>query len=255
MKKLLAVALTGVLAASMLLTGCGKKETAKSEGEIPKKIVVGTNAEFPPFEYVNDKKEIDGFDIAVMKEVGERIGSEVEIKNMEFKSLIGAMESKNIDVIAAGMTVTEEREEAVDFSDAYYTSNQYIIVKEESKVKKISDLNGKNIGVQEGTTGDFVASGDYDSVKDANVKRFKKGVDAVMDLKKGGSDAVIIDSNPAQEFVKQNKGLRLIKDQSSEEHYAFAVQKGNSKLQKAINKALKAMKKDGTFDKLIKKYI
>ena len=165
------------------------------------------------------------------------------------------MESKNLDVIAAGMTVTDERKEAVDFTDSYYTSNQYIIVKEDSKVKKISDLDGKTIAVQEGTTGDLVATGDYDSVKDAKVKRFKKGVDAVMDLKKGGSDAVIIDANPAQEFVKANEGLRLIKDQSSKEYYAFAIQKGNKKLQKAINKELEAMKKDGTFDKLIKKYI
>lgn len=255
MKKFLTVALAGVLAASMLFTGCSKKEEAKSDGEIPKTIVVGTNAEFPPFEYVNDKKEIDGFDMAVMKEVGKRIGSDVKIKNMEFKSLIGAMESKNLDVIAAGMTVTDERKEAVDFTDSYYTSNQYIIVKEDSSVKKISDLDGKTIAVQEGTTGDLVATGEYDTIKNANPKRFKKGVDAVMDLKKGGSDAVIIDANPAEEFVKANKGLRLIKDQSSEEYYAFAVQKGNKKLKEAINKELKAMKKDGTFDKLIKKYI
>ena len=100
MKKFLTVALAGVLAASMLFTGCGKKETADG-GEIPDTIVVGTNAEFPPFEYVNDDGDVDGFDMAVMKEVGKKIGSDVEIKNMEFKSLIGSMESGNLDVIAA----------------------------------------------------------------------------------------------------------------------------------------------------------
>ena len=236
MKKFLTVALAGVLAASMLFTGCGKKETADG-GEIPDTIVVGTNAEFPPFEYVNDDGDVDGFDMAVMKEVGKKIGSDVEIKNMEFKSLIGSMESGNLDVIAAGMTVTKERERQVDFTGS---------------IKSADDLEGLTIAVQEGTTGDLLAT---DEIKDSNVKRFKKGVDAVMDLKKGGSDVVIIDANPAQEFVKANKGLELVKDLFDDESYAFAVQKGNTKLKDAINDALKEMKDDGTFDKLVKEYI
>lgn len=251
MKKFLTVALAGVLAASMLFTGCGKKETADG-GEIPDTIVVGTNAEFPPFEYVNDDGDVDGFDMAVMKEVGKKIGSDVEIKNMEFKSLIGSMESGNLDVIAAGMTVTKERERQVDFTDSYYTAKQYVIQKEGGSIKSADDLEGLTIAVQEGTTGDLLAT---DEIKDSNVKRFKKGVDAVMDLKKGGSDVVIIDSNPAQEFVKANKGLELVKDLFDDESYAFAVQKGNTKLKDAINDALKEMKDDGTFDKLVKEYI
>ncbi|GFO84413.1 MULTISPECIES: basic amino acid ABC transporter substrate-binding protein [Anaerostipes] len=251
MKKFLTVALAGVLAASMLFTGCGKKETADG-GEIPDTIVVGTNAEFPPFEYVNDDGDVDGFDMAVMKEVGKKIGSDVEIKNMEFKSLIGSMESGNLDVIAAGMTVTKERERQVDFTDSYYTAKQYVIQKEGGSIKSADDLEGLTIAVQEGTTGDLLAT---DEIKDSNVKRFKKGVDAVMDLKKGGSDVVIIDANPAQEFVKANKGLELVKDLFDDESYAFAVQKGNTKLKDAINDALKEMKDDGTFDKLVKEYI
>lgn len=252
MKKLLVAGLSLVLVCSMLFVGCGKKEDAN---KIPDTIKVGTNAEFPPFEYKNDKGEYDGFDMAIMQEVCKRIGSEMKIENMEFKSLVGAMESKNLDVIAAGMTVTDERKEAVDFTDSYYTSNQYIIVKKESKVKKLSDLNGKKIGVQEGTTGDFIASGDSKTVKDATVKRYKKGADAVVALRQGGVDAVVIDANPAKEYVKNNKGLKLIKDESSKEQYAFAVQKGNEKLAKEINKQLKAIKADGTYDKLVKKYI
>lgn len=251
MKKFLTVALAGVLAASMLFTGCGKKETADG-GEIPDTIVVGTNAEFPPFEYVNDDGDVDGFDMAVMKEVGKKIGSKVEIKNMEFKSLIGSMESGNLDVIAAGMTVTKERERQVDFTDSYYTAKQYVIQKQGGSIKSSDDLEGLTIAVQEGTTGDLLAT---DDIKDSNVKRFKKGVDAVMDLKKGGSDVVIIDANPAQEFVKANKGLEVVKDLFDDEQYAFAVQKGNTKLKDAINDALKEMKDDGTFDKLVKEYI
>lgn len=251
MKKFLTAALAGVLAASMLFTGCGKK---KAESKIPETIVVGTNAEFPPFEFVNKDKKVDGFDIAVMKEIGKRVGSKVEIRNMEFKSLVGSMESGNLDVIAAGMTVTEEREEAVDFSDSYYNANQYVIEKSSGKIdiKKKEDLENLTIAVQEGTTGDILATKE---IKGSDVKRFRKGVDAVMDLKKGGSDVVIIDSNPAQEFVKANKDLKIVKNLFEEEHYAFAVQKGNEKLKDAINDALKEMKKDGTFDKLIKQYI
>ena len=171
---------------------------------------------------------------------------------MEFKSLIGSMESGNLDVIAAGMTVTEERERKVDFTDSYYTAKQYVIQKENGDIKKAEDLEGLTIAVQEGTTGDLLAT---DEIKDSNVKRFKKGVDAVMDLKKGGSDVVIIDSNPAQEFIKANEGLELVKDLFEDEKYAFAVQKDNAKLKDAINDALDEMKDDGTFDKLVKEYI
>jgi len=116
MKKFLTVALAGVLAASMLFTGCSKKE----ESKVPDKLIVGTNAEFPPFEYMNDKKQPDGFDIAMIKEIGKRMDKKVEIQNMEFKSLIGAMESESINTVIAGMTKTAEREESVDFSDRFF---------------------------------------------------------------------------------------------------------------------------------------
>lgn len=154
MKKFITVALAGVLAATMLFAGCSKKE----EATIPEKIIVGTNAEFPPFEYVDDNKKIDGFDIAMMKEIAKRMDVKIEIKNMEFKSLIGSLESKTINAVAAGMTKDPERTEAVDFSDSYYTSSQVMIVKKDSKLKKMTDLKGKKVGVQEGTTGDKLAT-------------------------------------------------------------------------------------------------
>ena len=171
MKKFLTVALAGVLAASMLFTGCSKKE----ESKVPDKLIVGTNAEFPPFEYMNDKKQPDGFDIAMIKEIGKRMDKKVEIQNMEFKSLIGAMESNSINTIIAGMTKTKERQKSVDFSDSYYTSNQAIILKKDSKIKT-TYLYFK-VAQQNGTTGqrverairhafDIVRScrGDYDVV-------------------------------------------------------------------------------------------
>ena len=168
MKKFLTVALAGVLAASMLFTGCSKK----AESKVPDKLIVGTNAEFPPFEYMNDKKQPEGFDIAMIKEIGKRMGKKVEIKNMEFKSLIGAMESDSINAIIAGMTKTEKREKAVDFSDSYYTTNQAIILKKDSKITKLAQLDGKKIGVQQGTTGDIYSTDDH-------VRKLRRSIAAV----------------------------------------------------------------------------
>ena len=239
MKKFLTVALAGVLAASMLFTGCSKKE----ESKVPDKLIVGTNAEFPPFEYMNDKKQPDGFDIAMIKEIGKR------------------MESNSINTIIAGMTKTKERQKSVDFSDSYYTSNQAIILKKDSKIKKLSQLEGKKVGVQEGTTGDIIASGEKFGEKNkvivkTDVKRYKKGVDAVMDLKNGAIDAVVIDEKPAQEFVKNNaKKLKLVVDSAGAEYYCIAITKGNTAYKEEINKQIKAIKKDGTYDKLKAKYI
>lgn len=257
MKKLSKIFL-GLIASAMIFTGCTDSGTAPdNNADTPaEKLIVGTNPEFPPFEYVESDGSIGGFDFALMNEIGNRIGREVEFKSMEFKSLIGAMEAGTIDAAIAGMTVTDERKQSVDFSDTYYQANQYIVVKKDSTVKSLSDLNGKKIAVQEGTTGDFIASGDGDLVKDAEVKRFKKGVDAIMDLKNGSVDAVVIDSNPAQEFVKANSDeLMCIEDKSSEEFYAIALKKGDTELLEAVNKALKEIKEDGTFDKLIAEYI
>ena len=245
MKKFLTVALAGVLAASMLFTGCSKK----AESKVPDKLIVGTNAEYPPFEYMNDKKQPDGFDIAMIKEIGKRMGKKVEIKNMEFKSLIGAMESDSINAIIAGMTKTEKREKAVDFSDSYYTTNQAIILKKDSKITKLAQLDGKKIGVQEGTTGDIIASGEKFGEKNkvivkTDVKRYKKGVDAVMDLKNGAIDAVVIDEKPAQEFVKINaKKLKLVVDSAGAEYYCIAITKGNTAYKEEINKQIKAIGK------------
>ena len=248
MKKFLTVALAGVLAASMLFTGCSKK----AESKVPDKLIVGTNAEFPPFEYMNDKKQPEGFDIAMFKEIGKRMGNKGEIKNMEFKSLIGAMESDSINAIIAGMTKTEKREIAVDFSDSYYTTNQAIILKKDSKITKLAQLDGKKIGVQQGTTGDIYSTDDFG---DDNVERFNKGMEAVQALQQGKIDAVIIDNQPAKTFVEENEGLKILETSYVEEDYALAIKKGNDDLVKKVNDAIKELKEDGTFDKIVAKYI
>ncbi|MDD3766129.1 MAG: basic amino acid ABC transporter substrate-binding protein [Eubacteriales bacterium] len=229
-----------------------------SDGNV---IVMGTNAEFPPFEYVGDDGEVDGFDVALVKEIGKKIGAEVKIENMEFKSLIFSLANGKVDLVAAGMTVTDERKKEVDFSETYFVAKQKIIVKEGSDIKTLEDLRGKAVGVQEGTTGDLsVSKEEYADDPDhfsheVTVQRFKKGVDAVMDLVNGRVDAVVIDSNPAAEYVQNNEGLVALESGLEEEEYAIAVKKGNSELLEKINTALSELKEDGTYDKLVEKYL
>lgn len=218
-------------------------------------LTVGTNAEFPPFEYVDDNGEPDGFDIALIKAIGEKLGVEVVVENMEFDSLVAAIGSK-IDVAIAGMTVTDERKESVDFSDAYYDAVQYVIVPEGSDIASAADLSGKAIGVQMGTTGDFIAT---DDVEGSEVSRYNKGVDAVNDLINGRVDCVIIDKNPALVFESTFEGqVKAVPGEQFEfgtEQYAIALPKGDTALVSQVNAALKEIRDDGTFDELVKQYI
>lgn len=223
-------------------------------------ISVGTNAEFPPFEYMNNDGEPDGFDMAIIKAIGEAEGFEVKIVNMEFKSLIASLSTGSLDAVIAGMTVTEERQQSVDFSDSYYTATQCIIVPIDSDITSLADLNGKKIAVQEGTTGDILCTpaDDNEVITDADtqVQRFKKGTDAVVTLNNGGVDAVVIDKNPAENFVANNPDtLKMIEDETSTEEYAIAVGKDNPELMEKINSGLAKIREDGTFDKLVSEYI
>ena len=213
------------------------EDAAQGSGVLADGILnVGTNAEFPPFEFVGDDGEPAGFDIALIEAIAEKLGVDVQVENMEFDSLVASIGSK-IDVAIAGMTVTEERKNMVDFSDEYYEAVQYIIVPSDSEIASAADLEGKNIGVQLGTTGDFIV----EEIKDASAAQYNKAVDAVNDLRNGRVDAVIIDKNPEFGFEK--------------EYYAIALPKGDEELAKSINDALAELKADGTFDELVSQYI
>lgn len=237
-----------------------EKESADADAAVSEVLAdgvltVGTNAEFPPFEYVDDNGEPDGFDIALIKAIGEKLGVTVEVENMEFEALVSAIGSK-IDLAIAGMTVIDERQASVDFSNPYYDALQYVIVPEGSEIASFDDLAGKNIGVQLGTTGDFIAS---DDVEGANVSQYNKGVDAVNDLLNGRVDCVIIDKNPAQVFETQFSGQIKALDGAQfgfeVENYAIALPKGDAALAQQVNKALEEIKADGTFDQLVADYI
>lgn len=229
-------------------------EAAVSEALADGVLTVGTNAEFPPFEYVNDNGEADGFDVALIKAIGEKLGVTVEVENMEFASLISSIGSK-IDVAIAGMTVTEERKETVDFSDSYYDAVQYVVLPADSEITAAEDLENKAIGVQLGTTGDFIAS----DIAGTTVSQYNKAVDAVNDLINGRVDCVIIDKNPALVFENKFEGQVVAVDGAQfgfeSEQYAIAMPKGDAALVEQINGALEAIKADGTFDELVKTYI
>lgn len=228
-------------------------EAAESEALADGVLTVGTNAEFPPFEYVDDNGEADGFDMALCKAIGEKLGVEVKIENMEFASLVSSIGSK-IDIAAAGMTVTDERKESVDFSNPYYEAVQYVIVSADSDIAAADDLKDKTIGVQLGTTGDFIAE-EYTS----NVAQYNKAVDAVNDLVNGKVDVVIIDKNPALVFETKFEGkVKAIEGAQfgfETEEYAIALPKGDTALADAVNGAVDELKADGTFDELVKTYI
>ncbi|MDD6194436.1 MAG: basic amino acid ABC transporter substrate-binding protein [Lachnospiraceae bacterium] len=241
-KKIVSVMLVMALAMAML-SGCGKKQD---------KLVMATNAAFPPYEYV-EGEDFKGIDVEIAGEIAKKLGMELEIQDVEFDSIIAGVQGGKFDMGMAGMTVTDERKESVNFSDSYATAIQVVIVTEDSDIKSIDDITEKTkIGAQQGTTGHIYASDDYG--EDAVVP-FNKGADAVQALKTGKVDCVIIDNEPAKAFVKANEGLKILDTEYVTEQYAICVAKNNEELLNKINTALKELQDDGTIDKIVAKYI
>ncbi len=189
--------------------------------------------------------------MAIAKQIAEDNGMTAAVENMEFDSLIVALQNGQIDAVIAGMTVTEERLEAVDFSTPYYTATQVMIVREDSDIAAAADIADKKICVVQGYTGEVC-------VKDMGYpyEAFKKGTEAVMELANGRCDVVVIDSATAQKYVGDNAGLKIVEDSAAfeSEEYAIAVQKGNTALLDMINKAIDAKLADGTISELGVKY-
>ena len=270
--------LTVVLALTMLLAlcACGAKNDASATdvsaqpsaaattgyGEFTTVkdgvLTMATNASFPPYEFYEGDK-IVGIDAEIAGAIAEKLGLTLEIEDMEFDSIITAVNGGKADIGMAGMTVTPERQEEVNFTTSYATGVQVIIVPEDSKITSVDDLMAEGashiIGVQRNTTGDLYTTWDLEDAGLATIDRYSKGTEAVMALLTGKVDCVVIDNEPAKAFVAENPGLKILDTEYIEEQYAGAVAKTNTALCDAINKALQELIDDGTVKAIIDKYI
>ena len=284
MKKLAAVFLAGIMCASLAACGSSAADDAAStdtqtaaeetaeetaddaaaadtEGETAEAgevttvtegiLTMGTNAAFPPYEYYEGDTVV-GIDAEIAQAIAEKLGLTLEIVDMDFNSIITAVQSGKVDVGIAGMTVDPERLENVDFTDSYATGVQVVIVTEDSDIASVDDLEGKLIGAQEGTTGWSYCSEDYG---DDMVIPYTNGATAVQALLDGKVDCVVIDQQPALSFVEANEGLKILETEYAVEDYAIAVSKDNTALRDAINTALNELIEDGTVQGILDKYI
>lgn len=220
-------------------------------------LTVGTNAEYAPFDYLDENGNITGFDIDLIEAIAKSQDIEIVWRDLPFDSLIGSMEAGDLDVIAAAIGPTSERKKSVDFSDIYYTGSQSIICKKGNDIKTFKDLAGLKVAVLEGSIADLIASGenqDYGIVEDAQVVRFKNASSAVMELLNGGVDATLIDSIMAENFCRQTEGLMQTVVKGTENDSVFCVQKGNSEMLKIINAGLAEIRENGTYDEIYEKY-
>lgn len=263
MKKIIALLMVLALTASMAACGSSSSDSSNSgnsaeatneatnDAKGGDTLIMATNATFPPYEYY-DGDDIVGIDAEIAQKIAEELGMTLEIEDMDFNSIITAVQSGKVDMGVAGMTITEDRLENVNFSDSYATGVQVIIVKEDSDIQSPDDLEGKLIGVQESTTGHIYCSDDYG---DENVIAYTSGANAIEALKTGKVDCVVIDNEPAKAFVNANEGIKILPTEYVTEDYAIAIAKDNDELLEKVNTALAKLKEDGTLQSIIDKYI
>ncbi len=267
MKKII----SAILAIAMLalcmtaFIGCDKKENPGSETagntetSAPEKNVLkmATNAYFKPYEYFEGEKII-GIDAEIAQAIADKLGMELKSENMEFDSIITAVQEGSVDFGMAGMTVSDKRKESVDFTTSYASGVQSIIVKDGSAIKTCDDLFADGatfkVGVQLGTTGDIYASDDFKDTG-VTVTQYVNGNEAVAALLAGDLDCVIIDNEPAKAFQKANEGLSILDTSYADEDYAICVAKSNGELLDKLNAAIVDLTKDGTIDNIVAKYI
>lgn len=218
---------------------------------------MATNATFPPYINTTDNGGFEGIDYEVAEEIAKRLNLKLEVDDMDFPSILAAVDGGKDDIAMGGITVTDERKKSLNFSDSYATAVQVIIVKDGSDIKTVDDLSkAKAIGCQEGTTG-YIYCSDSEENGGYGDKAigYSDGPTAVQALVSGKVDAVVIDNEPAKEYVKANKGLKIIDTPFVKEEYAIGVNKDNDALLNAVNAVLKQMKADGSLQKITDKYI
>ncbi len=256
----------GLVMAGLVLAACGKKAeppapapvaSAPASAPAPAKVyVVGTDAAYAPFESQNDKGEIVGFDIDVVKAIAAKAGIEVKFVNTPWEGIFNALAQGDRDLVVSAVTITEERKQTMDFTDPYFDAAQLIAVKENSKVSKFADLKKLKVGVQTGTTGDEAVTKLLGKTN-TNIKRFESTPLALKELEAGGVDAVVADNGVVIHYVANNPGgkFKTVSDKEFvPEQYGIAVKKGNAELLGKLNDGLKAIKADGTYDKIYAQY-
>jgi polar amino acid transport system substrate-binding protein len=224
------------------------------EGKV---YIIGTNAEFPPFEYIDDSGNFAGFDMELIGMILERIGVAYEYETMGFNALLPALATDRIDIAVAAITIRDDRRENALFSEPYFHATQKIIVSAgNADIAGEADLSGKAIGVQLGTTGDIYITSlaDWGDLTDVNIQRFDKAIDAVIDLTTGRLDAVVVDEGVSVFFSEAFKGLSVLEETLSDEQYGMAMKLGSDEFMALINEQLAAMIEDGAYDELFGKY-
>ena len=224
----------------------------------PGKLIMTTNAAFPPYEMTTDDGDYEGIDVEIAGAIADKLGLELVIDNKDFDAALLAVQGgEAADMVMAGVTVTDERKAVMDFTDSYASGVQVVIVPEDSDIASIDDMQGKMIGVQRGTTGDLYCSDTVENggFGEENVTPYPDGLTAVQALNNGQVDCVVIDNAPAQEFVAANPGLKILDTEYANEDYAIGVAKGNTQLLDALNTAIAELKADGTIQAILDKYI
>lgn len=251
------------LTVGLILAACSKQEPAAPAASAPatpapaaKIYVVGTDAAYAPFESQNEKGEIVGFDIEVVRAAAEKSGMDVKFLNTPWEGIFNSLGQGDRDLLVSSITITDERKQTMDFSMPYFDAQQLIAVKKDSKIAKFDDLKNLKVGVQNGTTGDEVIT-KLQGKDSVNVKRFESTPLALKELEGGGVDAVVADNGVVVHYVNNNANaqFKTISDKSfAAEQYGIAVKKGNAELLEKINKGLAIIKTDGTYDKIFAKY-
>ena len=258
MKKLLAVILT--VAMVFAFTACGGGSTDENGLSTVEagKLHMATNAAFPPYEMTDDSGGFEGIDVEIAEKIAAKLGLELVVDDMDFSSVLTSVQGGKADIAMAGLTVTPDRQKNVDFTDSYATGVQVVIVPEDSDIKTIDDLaKDKMIGTQEGTTGFIYCSDTPENggFGEDYVIAYTNGATAIQALLAGKVNAVVIDSQPAKEFVAANDGLKILETEFVSEDYAIGVSKDNPELLEAVNNALKELIEDGTVQEILDKYI
>lgn len=226
---------------TLILSGCGRNEN---------EIIMVTEAGFAPYEYY-ENGEIVGVDVAIAEEIAKELGKKLVVKNIDFDSIVSELKSGKADFAAAGMSITEERKKQVDFTIEYVTSNQVVVVKKDSSLNDITQLDGKRIAVQLGTVGDSYVTENY---KNSEINRQKKFLVAAEAVKNNKADCIVMDQIPAQQLVSQNPELKILDGILFKDSYGMAVKKGNTELLDTMNTVLQRLIDEGKIEEYIIEY-